>query len=148
MQVKDLMTSNPACCTADTPLHEVARLMLENDCGEIPVVEDQNRKVLAGVVTDRDIVVRVIAKGNDPREATAGDAMSSPVVSVTPDMDIDECCRLMEQKQIRRVPVADENKVCVGIVALADLARETKGVAGEVIKEVSEPGRANSAGAR
>src|SRR6478672_5964610 len=114
MQVKDVMTANPACSTPETPLHEVARLMLEHDCGEIPVVESQERKVLTGVVTDRDIVCRIIAKGKDPREATAGDAMTSPAVSVTSDASLEECSRLMEQKQIRRVPIVDDNGV-VGI---------------------------------
>jgi CBS domain-containing protein len=148
MQVKDVMTANPACSTPETPLPEVARLMLDHDCGEIPVVESQERKVPTGVVTDRDIVCRIIAKGQDPREATANDAMTSPAVTVTPETSLEECSRIMEQKQIRRVPVVDDNGL-VGIVALADIARQAKGgMAGEVVKEVSEPGRSTSAGAR
>ncbi len=149
MQVKDVMTANPACSTRETPLHEVARLMLDHDCGEIPIVESHERKATVGVVTDRDIVCRVVAKGQNPTEATAEDAMTSPAVTVTPDTALEECSRIMEQKQIRRVPVVDENGLCVGIVALADIALQAKsGMAGEVVKEVSEPGRSAAAGAR
>jgi CBS domain-containing protein len=148
MQVKDVMTANPACTTPETPLHEVARLMLDHDCGEIPVVESHERKVPVGVVTDRDIVCRVVANGQDPREARANDAMTTPAVTVTPDTSLEECSRIMEQKQIRRVPVVDGEGIC-GIVALADLARQAKpGLTTELIKEVSEPSRATSAGAR
>ena len=140
MQVKDIMTPNPACCNDDTPLEKVARLMVENDCGEIPIVDDENSRRLVGVITDRDIVCRTIADGKNPLDFTAGDCMTTEVVAVTPTTALEECCRLMEDKQIRRVPVVDETGGCVGIVALADIAREGRKVtAGEVVKEVSAP---------
>ena len=149
MQVKEVMTANPACCTPDTPLPEVAKLMVDNDCGEIPVVENKESKNPAGVVTDRDIVVRTVAKNKNPLELTAADCMTKPIVSVTPDTSVEDCCRIMQEKQIRRVPVVDANGSLCGIVALADLAREAKeGVAGQVVKEVSEPGKSTSATAR
>lgn len=148
MQVKDVMTADPACCTPETSLIDVAALMVANDCGEIPVVDNNNSKVPVGAVTDRDIVCRVVAKGFNPREKTAADCMSTPVVTVTTDMTVADCCRLMEEKMIRRVPVVDENGACCGIVALADIVRQgEKGVAGEVIKGVSEPTGASSAAA-
>jgi CBS domain-containing protein len=149
MQVKEVMTANPACCTPDTPLPAVAKLMVANDCGEIPVVENKESNIPVGVVTDRDIVCRTVAKDKNPLELTAADCMSTSIVTVTPDTPVEECCRIMEEKQIRRVPVVDANGACCGIVALADLARQAKsGVAGEVVKEVSEPSKSTPATAR
>jgi len=146
MQVKEVMTSDPACCLAETPLPEVARMMIEYDCGEIPVVENQSGKLPIGVVTDRDIVCRTVANGLNPVELTAADCMSKPIVTVTPDMSLEECCRIMEEKLIRRVPVVNERGSCCGIVSLADVALQTRErVAGEVVKEVSEPTKSASA---
>src|SRR5687767_6990770 len=88
MKVSDIMTKDPACCEPETSLQEVAKLMLVNDCGEIPVVDSQRTMRPVGVVTDRDIVIRCVAEGKNPLEADAGDVMSSPVVTVTPEMDI------------------------------------------------------------
>jgi CBS domain-containing protein len=140
MQVREVMTANPACCTADTPLPEVARMMVKHDCGEIPVVDNQSSKVPIGVVTDRDIVCRTIANGLNPLELTAADGMTKPIVTVTPDTPVEECCRIMEAKRVRRIPVTDERGSVCGIVALADIALQTgKRVAGEIIKEMSEP---------
>ncbi|HKR60488.1 MAG TPA: CBS domain-containing protein [Pyrinomonadaceae bacterium] len=148
MRVKEVMTADPVCCTADTPIPAVARMMVDNDCGEIPVVEDQASKLPIGVVTDRDIVCRLVAKGINPAGAIATECMSKPIVTVTPDMSIEECSQIMEENQIRRVPVVDERGCCCGIVALADIARQTrKDMAGEVVKEVSQP-TATAAGAR
>src|SRR6266576_6449689 len=132
MNVKDLMTPDPACCTADTSLPEVARMMVDRDCGEIPVVDNKSSKVPIGVVTDRDIVCRTVANGLNPVELTATDCMSKPIVTVTPDMSLEECCRIMEEKLIRRVPVVNERGSCCGIVSLADVALQTRErVAGE-----------------
>ncbi|MDX6288737.1 MAG: hypothetical protein QOH42_536 [Blastocatellia bacterium] len=149
MQVREIMTSDPACCTADTPLPEVGRMMIDNDCGEIPVVENRSSNIPIGVVTDRDIVCRTVANGINPVELTAADCMSKPIVTVTPDTSVEECCRIMEAKRIRRVPVVDERGACVGIVSLADIALQAdKRVAGEIVTEVSEPTSAAAATAR
>ena len=146
MQVKEVMTADPACCLAETSLPEVARMMIDNDCGEIPVVENQSSKLPIGVVTDRDIVCRTVANGLNPVELTAADCMSKPIVTVTPEMSLEECCRIMEEKLIRRVPVVNERGSCCGIVSLADVALQTRErVAGEVVKEVSEPTKSASA---
>lgn len=148
MQVKEVMTSDPACCTAETPLPEVARMMIDNDCGEIPVIDNSSSKVPIGVVTDRDIVCRTVANGINPVELTAADCWSKPIVTVKPDMSLEECCRIMEEKRIRRVPVVDDRGSCCGIVSLADVALRTKtSVAAEVVKEVSEPTSSASAAA-
>jgi CBS domain-containing protein len=148
MQVKDVMTADPACCAPETSLTEVAGLMVDNDCGEIPVVESKSSRKPIGVVTDRDIICRVVAKGLNPGEKTAADCMSPNVITVTPSTSLEECCRLMEDKLIRRVPVVDENGDCCGIVAIADIARQAQQqVAGEVVKGVSEPSASAAAAA-
>ena len=138
MKVTDIMTKDPACCEPETALQEVAKLMLVNDCGEIPVVDSQRTMRPVGVVTDRDIVIRCVAEGKNPLEADAGDVMSSPVVTVTPEMDIDEVGDMMEEHQVRRIPVVDEAGAICGIVAQADIARHAhpREVA-EVVREVS-----------
>jgi CBS domain-containing protein len=133
---KDVMTPDPQCCSPETPLNEVASLMVECDCGEIPVVDNANR--LIGVVTDRDIVCRIVAKGKNPSSETAQDAMTQPVVAVTADTTLDEIVAVMEENQIRRVPVVDAQGCCCGIIAQADVAmvaRESE--VGELVREVS-----------
>jgi CBS domain-containing protein len=138
MKVSDLMTKDPACCTPETGLFEAARLMVEHDCGEIPVVDSKRTMRPVGVVTDRDIVVRCVAEGTNPLEVEAGDIMSNPVVTTTPDMSLEDVADLMEEHQLRRVPVVDEAGTICGIVAQADIARHahSREVA-EVVREVS-----------
>ncbi len=146
--VKDIMTSDPTCCARETNMREVAVKMVECDCGEIPVCDETHKPI--GVVTDRDIVCRLIAKGHNPLEATAEECMSEPVVTATADMPIDECARLMEQYQVRRLPVVDGKGALIGIVAQADLARRAnRSVTGNVLEHVSEPNTfASSVGGR
>ena len=140
MDVKTVMTPDPACCTPQTKLADVAKMMLDNDCGEIPVVADKETRKPVGVITDRDIVVRTLAKGVDPSSKNVGDCMTSPAVTVTPDMSLVECCDVMEKEQIRRVPVVGTDGRLCGIVALADVAMHAgRRTTAEVVKEVSEP---------
>ena len=138
MTVATVMTTAPACCTPNSPLVDVARLMVENDCGEIPVVEDMQSRKLAGVITDRDIATRIVAAGRNSNEARAMDCMSAPAVSVTSETSLQECCELMETHQIRRVPVVDEQGGVIGIVSLADVVRSANtATTVAVVKEVS-----------
>lgn len=133
---KDVMTTEPSCCTAAATLDQVAKLMVQNDCGEIPVVDKRER--LIGVITDRDIVCRVVADGKNPMAHTAEQYMSQPVVSVTADTPLPEIMNMMETHQIRRIPVVDSDGCCVGIIAQADLAwtgREHD--VAELVREVS-----------
>ena len=148
MRVKDVMTLDPAVCTPDSTLQRVAEMMVENDCGEIPVVENMANMLPVGVITDRDITCRTVAKGLNPLVMTVAECMTTPCVTVTPDTPLDECCRRMEENQIRRVPVVDAGGACCGIVALADIARHAaKRDTAEVVREVSEPsGSASAAG--
>jgi len=138
MQVQDVMSRDPICCERDSYIADIARLMAQYDCGEIPVCDERGRPV--GVVTDRDIVCRIIAREEDPLERRAAECMSEPVVTATPEMSIADCARLMETHQVRRLPVVDERGVCCGIIAQADLA--TKGCRQEtadVVERVSVP---------
>ena len=146
MEVKDVMTPDPACCTPDTTLQRVAELMVENDCGEIPVIENATSMKPVGVITDRDITCRTVAKGLNPLTMAVSECMTSPCVTVTPDTSLDECCRVLEENRIRRVPVVDASGACCGIVALADIAKHAKKrETAEVVKEVSEPSSSASA---
>jgi CBS domain-containing protein len=138
MQVREIMTANPACCSPETPLQDVAKLMVAHDCGEIPVLDAQRRPI--GVVTDRDIACRAVAQGKEPTQTTAREVMSEPVVTATPEDSVDDCCHRMEENQIRRVPVVDETGACCGMVAQADIARQApEHEAAEVVRDVSRP---------
>ena len=137
---RDLMTADPACCKAVTTLDEVARLMVQNDCGEIPIVDFADQPI--GVITDRDIVCRVVAQGMNPMAHTAEQYMSKPVVTVRTDARLDEVLFTMERHQIRRIPVVDENGCCAGMIAQADIARiSPEHDIAELVREVSRQPR-------
>ena len=138
MQVREIMTTDPACCTADASLEEVAKAMVEHDCGEIPIVRSSSDKSLLGVVTDRDIVCRVVAEGKNPSAYPAEHCMTSRVVTVTQDAPLNEVLTTMEKHQVRRVPVVDDRGGCVGMISQADVAwvGKEKEVA-ELVREVS-----------
>ncbi|HET9317699.1 MAG TPA: CBS domain-containing protein [Vicinamibacteria bacterium] len=138
MKVKDVMSRNATCCGSDTPLQDVAAMMVDCDCGEIPVTDTRGH--LVGVVTDRDITCRAVAQGRNPLDMTAADVMTSPAITVDADLTVKDCCDTLERNQIRRVPVVDASGACIGIVSLADIAREASGrKTAEVVKEVSKP---------
>jgi len=142
MQVREIMTTDPACCTADASLEEVAKAMVEHDCGEIPIVRSSSDRSLLGVVTDRDIVCRLVAQGRNPVDEAAEACMSSPVVSVRESTPIEECARLMEDKQIRRVPVVNGGGMVCGIVSQADIAKNaSRKITADLVKDVSQPAR-------
>jgi CBS domain-containing protein len=139
MKVREIMTSRLVCATPDTSLRDIAQQMAEQDCGEIPIIDNRQSNKLVGVITDRDIVCRVVADGRNPLELTARDCMSSPVLTVSSDAELEEVCRLMEQYQIRRVPVVDVRGAACGIVSQADVARTGSDQrAGHVVREVSK----------
>ena len=139
MLVKEIMTKDPACCTADDNLQQVAKMMVDNDCGCIPVVGSNAHKKPIGMVTDRDITIRAVAEGKNPLDLTAEDVMTKSVVTVTPDMSVEDCCAKMEENQIRRVAVVDENGGCCGMVAQADIAINTNNQrTAEVVEEISK----------
>jgi CBS domain-containing protein len=142
MQVREIMTTDPACCTADASLEEVAKAMVEHDCGEIPIIRSSSDKSLLGVVTDRDIVCRLVAQGINPVDEAAEACMTSPVVSVRESTPLEDCAKLMEDKQIRRVPVVNGGGMICGIVSQADIAKNaSRKITADLVKDVSQPAR-------
>jgi CBS domain-containing protein len=143
--VRDLMTPDPTCCMPQTPVNEVARLMVQEDCGLIPIVENEQNRRLLGVVTDRDIVLRVVAKDLDPSTTQVGEVMSKHIARLRPTATVNNCVQVMADEQVRRVPIVDENDRIIGIVAQADLARasaqneELEDELAEAVEEISEP---------
>ena len=144
-QVKDFMTIDPVCCLPTTSLKIVAKLMLQYDCGVIPVVYSIELPRIVGIITDRDIVCRTLAHGLNPLEMTAEEAMTIPAIVVKEDMDIEECCTIMKEEQIRRVPVIDEDENCCGVLTLADIARKSDSLmTAAIVKDISRPSFYNS----
>jgi CBS domain-containing protein len=135
--VKDVMTARPRAVTRETPVSKVAELMESEDVGAIPVVDGDR---LLGMITDRDIVVRVIAKGKDPQGMPAGEIASTELVTLQPDEDLSEALKLMAHYQVRRLPVVDADERLVGVVSQADVAFAAKEkAAGEMVEEISRP---------
>ena len=138
---RDLMTDSPAVVTPETSAQDAARMMQDNDCGSLPVVESRNSMKLVGMVTDRDLAIRVLGRGMDGNTPVR-EAMTKNVSSVKVDDDLRAVERVMTGQQVRRVPVVDNQDRVVGIVAQADLAREfgTSQEVGRVVEKISQPG--------
>ncbi|MBS1797764.1 MAG: CBS domain-containing protein [Acidobacteria bacterium] len=122
MKVKEIMTHQPVYGTPDTSIHVIAQLMAENDCGCIPIVASEEVHYPIGVVTDRDIVLRTVALNNNPLNYKAADIMTNTIFTTTPETALEECCRLMETHQIRRLAVVDPNGALCGMISQADIA--------------------------
>lgn len=138
MKIKEIMTKSPACCEPSTNLHDVAHLMVEKDCGAIPIVENFKTNKPVGIITDRDITVKTLAQGKNPLTMTAAEIMTFPVISMTQEATVGECCKTMETNKVRRLIVVDEAGGCCGIVAQADVARTAPMFeAAGLVKEVS-----------
>jgi CBS domain-containing protein len=143
MKVRDIMTSGSiATATLDTTIEELANMMKSEDVGAIPVLDEDDK--LAGIITDRDIVVRAIAEGEDPTECTAEDILSEQLHTIEPDADLQEAIQLMSQHQIRRLPVVEEEAV-IGIISLGDVSVKGRNEeAGEALEDISEGVRQQS----
>ena len=141
MKVQDVMTRNPASVTPGATIREAAQLMQREDTGIIPVVEEQGSKRLVGVVTDRDIAIRVVAEGRDGG-ARVSDVMStSQLATCSPDDDVDDAMQAMANEQVRRIPIVDDRGTLVGIVAQADIVRKARDSkrAEQTVQQISEP---------
>jgi CBS domain-containing protein len=140
---RDIMTDSPAVVTPDTPAREAARLMQDNDCGSLPVVENRDSMKLTGIVTDRDLALRILGRGQDPNTPVR-EAMTKNVSCVKQDDDLDAVEHVMSGQQVRRVPVVDGQDRIIGIIAQADLARELESVGrkdfSRVVEKISQPG--------
>jgi len=135
-KVRDVMTDRPRCVTLETPISEVAQLMESEDIGSLPVLEGDQ---LAGMITDRDIVLRAVAKGKDPRGMPVREVASRELVTVYAEDDLSNALKKMASQQVRRLPVVDEENRLVGVLAQADVALEVKEKAvGEMVEEISK----------
>jgi CBS domain-containing protein len=135
-KVREVMTDRPRCVTPETPISEAARLMKSDDVGSLPILEGER---LAGIVTDRDIVLQAVAEEKDPRGMPVREVASRELVTIGPEEDLSEALRLMASHQVRRIPVVDEDSRLVGIVAQADIAREVKDKdSGQMLQGISQ----------
>jgi CBS domain-containing protein len=138
MKVSEIMTPDPVCAIRENSLVEVARMMKEYDCGAIPVVENQANRKPVGIVTDRDLAIRGLAEAKDPLVNTVESCMTPSLVSVRPEDDVEECVKLMEKHQLRRIVVVDHQGAVVGLVVQAHIARSLgKKEAGEMLQDIS-----------
>lgn len=143
MKVNEIITHDPEVIRPETALIEAAQKMKSMDIGILPVCDGDR---LVGVITDRDIAVRGVAQGYDPKTARVQEVMTPEVIYCFDDEDVKEAAKKMKEKQVRRLPVLNREKRLVGIVSLGDLAVRTgkEKLAGEVLERVSEPGHSRS----
>jgi len=141
MKAQEIMTRDPACVTPDTNVREAVQLMQKEDVGLIPVVESESSRRLVGVITDRDVAIRVVGDGR-PADGQVREFMSESVHTAKEDEDVDAVMRLMGNEQIRRVPIVDERGGIVGIVSQADVAREGADAerVDRTLEKISKPG--------
>jgi CBS domain-containing protein len=137
--VKDAMTANPRSVSGGDSVVEAARLMRDEDIGSLPVVEGGR---LVGIVTDRDLAIRVVAESAPPESTSVGDVLSREAITATPDQDLDEALKLMAHHQVRRLPVVEGERL-IGILAQADVAHEEdRERVGELVEAISDPSEA------
>lgn len=137
---RDVMTKDPVCATPEDTVATVARLMKDNDIGPVPIVEGKTSKRLVGIVTDRDLALKVVAEGRDPSSTQVRDVMTKDVVTCRVDEAVEDTLQAMSKNQLRRILVVDENDMLVGIIAQADIATRMNEPekTGEMVKEISE----------
>jgi CBS domain-containing protein/cation transport regulator ChaB len=139
MIAREVMTTNMVVCKQDATIEEVARLMAETNCGAVPVIEDDESRKVVGIITDRDIVCRALAKGLDPEQTTVAEAMTTHVYIANEKDAIEKCLELMEQHHVRRIPVVDKGRYCSGIVTLTNIAESLpERRVGKAVKEIEK----------
>ena len=148
MTCQEVMTAAPVCCVPDDAVAEVAKLMRAQDVGSVPVVEDHDGKRLIGMLTDRDLTVRVIAEGRDPSATQVRDVMSNNPVTCQANDVYQEALRAMGEHQLRRIPVVDDDGRLAGIIAQADVATRLAepSTTGAIVEAISEPAPTPQAG--
>ena len=143
MKARDLMSENVACVTPESTAQEAARLMETHDVGSLPVVESGSSKRLLGIVTDRDLALRVLGRGESGSTPVRQALSSGNLACARPEDSLDDIEKLMARHQVRRIPVVDEQNCVLGVIAQADLARERKAVGekdlSKVLESISEP---------
>jgi CBS domain-containing protein len=144
MKVKEIMSTNPACCTANDTAQNVAKMMCDLNVGSIPVVVDHHSRALVGMITDRDLCCRILAHGMDPKSTRIQEFISYNPAACRDGENVEHCERLMQEHQIRRVPVVDRENRVVGIVVQADLALKDKPErVHKTVAEISKPTRSS-----
>jgi CBS domain-containing protein len=140
MKCKDLMTVNPSCCLTTDTVHNAAQLMKSEGVGSIPILNDLENRGLEGIVTDRDIVLQVVAEDRDPNNTHVSEIMTKDVATCRVDDDAHKALQLMEEHQVRRILVVNDNGQLAGIVSQADVATRLGEPAStaEVVKEISQ----------
>lgn len=143
MTLSDVMTKNPKTCALTDFVQQAAQLMKSEDVGPIPIVGDNGK--LEGIITDRDIVLNVVAEGLDPKTTKLADVMSTDLITCTTDGDIEETLNLMEDNQIRRIPVVDASGRLVGIISQADIATrlDDSEKTAELVEDISKAAASN-----
>ncbi len=140
MTCSELMTWDPAFCVPEDTAVTAAMIMKNHDIGSVPVVNDRNEKGLIGILTDRDLTIRVVAEQRDYYKTSVSDIMSKNVTACRVSDDSEEVAAAMAKRQVRRVPVVDDNNRLVGIISQADLAGKMKSRAvGQMVEQISEP---------
>lgn len=142
MKIDEVMTSNPACCLRTETAQKAAIIMLELNVGVIPVLESDSSQKLVGLVTDRDLCMEVVALGSDPTQVKLEDCMTTGLVTCHQNDDVEHVLHLMQENQVRRIPVVDDEQRIVGIVATSDMvlcADLTPEEIDETIQDISEP---------
>lgn len=138
MELREIMTRDVEVVSSDASLKDAASKMKSLDVGLIPVCDGDR---LQGMLTDRDITIRATADGRDPKTTKVNEVMSTDVAYCLEEQEVEEAASLMEARQIRRVPILNQNKRLVGIVSLADIAVHVRDreLSGETLEEISEP---------
>ena len=135
-KISDLMSPDPYAIETDKPVAHAARMMKDEDVGLAPIVEGDR---LVGTLTDRDIVMRVVAEGRDPQSVAVREVASTRLVTIDPQQDLDEALQLMASNKVRRLPVVEQDGRLVGVVAQADIAREAnEKQTGALVEEISK----------
>ena len=137
----EVMTPDPVFCEPNDSVRKAAKIMKQHDVGPVPVVDSEASRRLVGMITDRDLVVRVLADDRNVEQATARDAMSTDPVACRVDDDVQKAVQLMSERQVRRMPVVDESGRLQGIIAQADIATRVGSDkrTGELVEAISEP---------
>jgi CBS domain-containing protein len=137
----EVMTRNPVTALPTDTVEHVAQLMQGQDIGPVPVVENQRTMKLVGIVTDRDLTLKVVAQGRDPKQTRIEQVMTRDVVTCHPDDDLQKAMDAMSEHQVRRIPVVDAKGALAGIIAQADVATRVQEPmkTAEVVEEISKP---------
>lgn len=140
MKVRELMTPDPVCCTPEDSAQKVAKILCEQNIGSVPIVLDQQSRKLLGMITDRDLCCHIVAAGMDPKATKIEKFITLNPVTCRDGENLENCERLMQEHQVRRIPIVDADGRCIGILAQADLAlREKPEKVSKTVAEISKP---------